>query len=339
MHKTSDYLFRTFSGMFFSIFLPIIVIGSLILFVRIAKLTEVTQMDASEMLLMYGYSLPTILFYTLPVTFFAALVLTLGKLSNDFENVVLFSFGISPHRLVLFFYPFVFLLIALLLLLSLGLIPITKQLTKSFINYKSMHAVLNIEASRFGQKFGDWLVFLESKDSESDTLHNIVLYNSKPSQEQILIAKMGRFINEKGVLGLMLSNGQAYSIENDKVTQIDYKIMKIYDTTEYKPFTYQNLKDYWLSAINDKKRLKDMVIFVAISLFPLTTLYFAFAYGIIHPRYQKNYGYLAILLATALYYGTVSAVAKTSAAAAFAFVSLFMITGLILFYKRVERRF
>ncbi|WP_456404247.1 LptF/LptG family permease [Hydrogenimonas sp.] len=339
MGKTSEYLFRSFSGMFFSIFLPIIVIGSLILFVRIAKLTEVTQMSAGEMLLMYGYSLPTILFYTLPVTFFAALVLTLNKLSNDFESVVLFSFGISPSKLIGFFYPFVLLLIALLMLLSLGLIPITKQLTKSFISYKSMHAVLNIEASQFGQKFGDWLVFLESKEPESNTLHNIVLYNAKPNQEQILVAKMGRFINEKGVLGLMLSNGQAYSIENDTVNQVDYKVMKIYDTSDYKPFTYQNLKEYWASALHDKKRLKDMVIFLAISLFPLATLYYAFAYGILHPRYQKNYGYAAILLATALYYGAVSAIAKNSAAASGAFVLLFTLVGIVLFYRRVQRRF
>lgn len=339
MRKTSEYLLKSFSGIFFSIFLPIIVIGSLILFVRIAKLTEVTQMSAGEMLLMYGYSLPTILFYTLPVTFFAALVLTLNKLSNDFESVVLFSFGISPARLVNFFYPLVLLLIALLMLLSLGLIPITKQLTKSFIAYKSMHAVLNIEASQFGQKFGEWLVFLESKDKESNTLHNIVLYNSKPSHEQILIADMGRFINENGVLGLMLSNGRAYSIQNDKVNQIDYKVMKIYDTTQYKPFTYQNLKDYWSIAKEDRKRLKDMIIFIAISLFPIATLYFAFAYGILHPRYQKNYGYLAILLSTAIYYGVISAIAKTSAAASAIFVLLFLATGVLLFYKRVERRF
>ncbi|MCF6201537.1 MAG: LptF/LptG family permease [Hydrogenimonas sp.] len=339
MRKTSEYLLKSFSGIFFSIFLPIIVIGSLILFVRIAKLTEVTQMSAGEMLLMYGYSLPTILFYTLPVTFFAALVLTLNKLSNDFESVVLFSFGISPARLVNFFYPLVLLLIALLMLLSLGLIPITKQLTKSFIAYKSMHAVLNIEASQFGQKFGEWLVFLESKDKDSNTLHNIVLYNSKPSHEQILIADMGRFINENGVLGLMLSNGRAYSIQNDKVNQIDYKVMKIYDTTQYKPFTYQNLKDYWSIAKEERKRLKDMIIFIAISLFPIATLYFAFAYVILHPRYQKNYGYLAILLSTAIYYGVISAIAKTSAAASAIFVLLFLATGVLLFYKRVERRF
>jgi len=340
MPKTSAYLLRSFSGLFFSIFLPIIIIGSLILFVRIAKLTEVTQMSAGELLLMYGYSMPTILFYTLPVTFFAALVLTLAKLSNEFENVVFFSFGISPHRLVRFFYPIVALIVALLLLLSLALIPITKQLTKSFISYKSMHAVLNIEASQFGQKFGDWLVFLESKEKEGNTLHNIVLYNaSNPLEEQILIAKTGSFFNENGTLGLMLNNGQAYRIKNDTVDQIDYKVMKIYDTHEYKPFTYQNLKEYWLLAFRDRKRLKDLVIFIAISFFPLVTLYYAFAYGIIHPRYQKNYGYLTILLATALYYGIISAIAKNSVTGAFGFALLFMLTGVILFYLRVQKRF
>jgi lipopolysaccharide export system permease protein len=338
MPKSSAYLLKSFSGLFFSIFLPIIVIGSLILFVRIAKMTEVMQMSASEMLLMYGYALPMILLYTLPVTFFAALVLTLTKLSNEFENVVLFSFGISPHRLVAFFYPVVALLTALLLLLSLALIPITKQLTKSFISYKSMHAVLNIEASQFGQKFGDWFVFLESK--EGDTLRNIVLYNaSNPKNEQLLIAKRGSFINEKGVLGLMLSDGQAFQIADNLVDEIDYKVMKIYDTHEYHPFTYENLKAYWLKALKDRKRLKDFAVFVAISIFPLVTLYIAFAFGIIHPRYQRNWGYLTILIATALYYGAVSAVAKSSITATVLFVTLFMATGIVLFYYRVQKRF
>jgi lipopolysaccharide export system permease protein len=167
-----------------------------------------------------------------------------------------------------------------------------------------------------------------------------VLYNaSNPLEEQILIAKTGSFFNENGTLGLMLNNGQAYRIKNDTVDQIDYKVMKIYDTHEYKPFTYQNLKEYWLLAFRDRKRLKDLVIFIAISFFPLVTLYYAFAYGIIHPRYQKNYGYLTILLATALYYGIISAIAKNSVTGAFGFALLFMLTGVILFYLRVQKRF
>jgi lipopolysaccharide export system permease protein len=340
MRNTSAYLLRSFSGLFFSIFLPIIAIGSLILFVRIAKITEVTQMSFSEMLLMYGYFVPTILFYTLPITFFAALTLTMVKLSNDFENIVLFSFGISPARILRFFTPVTFATVGLLLLLSLALIPITKQLVKSFISYKSVHAVLNIQASEFGQKFGPWLVFLEAKDEETGRLHNIVLYNtSDPKEEQILLARSGEFFNENGVLGLKLIDGQAYRLTDKLIDQIDFKTMKIYDTSTHKPFTYRNLAEYWLMATTDKKRLKDLIIFLAVSLFPLLTLTYAFSYGILHPRYDKNYSYLAILGVTTLYYGIISAVAKTSPLGSGLFVLLFFVTGAVLFWVRVQKRF
>ncbi|WP_456453234.1 LptF/LptG family permease [Hydrogenimonas sp.] len=340
MRNTAGYLIRSFSGLFFSIFLPIIAIGSLILFVRIAKITEVTQMSFGEMLLMYGYFVPTILFYTLPITFFAALTLTMVKLSNDFENIVLFSFGISPARILRFFTPLTVATVGLLLLLSLALIPITKQLIKSFISYKSVHAVLNIQASEFGQKFGKWLVFLESKDEETGKLHNIVLYNaSTPKEEQILLAKDGEFFNEGGVLGLKLLQGQAYRITKGQIDQIDFKTMKIYDTSTHEPFTYRNLAEYWLMAVSDAKRLKDLIIFIAVSLFPLLTLFFAFTYGIHHPRYDKNHAYLAILGVTTLYYGIISAVAKSSPLGSGLFLALFFVTGLLLFYLKVQKRF
>ncbi len=340
MPKMRDYLIRSFSGIFFSIFLPIIAIATLILFIRIAKLTEVTQMSFGEMVTMYGYFLPTILFYTVPITFFAALMLTMVRLSNDFENIVLFSFGISPMRFIRFFTPLTLVMTALLLLLSLALIPITKQLIKSFINYKSVHAIVNIEASKFGQKFGDWLVFLESKDKECNVLHHIVLYNHKnPKEEQVLIADKGGFFNENGVLGLELYEGRAYKVARDKIEQIDFKKMKIYDTTTHKPFTYRNLEEYWRLAAKDRKRLKDLIIFIAVSLFPVATLFFAFAYGILHPRYDRNYSYAAILAVTVLYYGFVSALAKSLPVGAILFILLFIPLGWILFYRRVLRRF
>jgi len=340
MRNLSGYLIRSFSGLFFSIFLPIIAIGSLILFVRIAKLTEVTQMSFSEMLMMYSYFVPTILFYTLPITFFAALTLTMVKLSNDFESIVLFSFGISPARIVRFFTPVTFATVGLLLLLSLALIPITKQLVKSFISYKSVHAVLNIQASEFGQKFGSWLVFLESKDEETGRLHNIVLYNAAdPKEEQILIAREGAFFNEGGVLGLKLINGEAYRITPGQIDQIDFKTMKIYDTSTHRPFTYRNLAEYWLMAFSDAKRLKDLIIFLAVSFFPLVTLAFAFSYGILHPRYDKNFSYVAILGVTTLYYGIISAIAKNSPLGSILFLAAFLITGVTLFYLKVQKRF
>ena len=340
MDRTSGYLLRSFSALFFSIFLPIVAIGSLILFVRIAKITEVTQMSFSEMLLMYGYFMPTLLFYTLPITFFAALTLTMVKLSNDFETIVLFSFGISPRRLVRFFLPIATAATALLLVLSLALVPITKQLVKSFISYKSVHAVLNIQASEFGQKFGSWLVFLESKNEEDGTLHNIVLYNTaQKGEEQMLLAKNGRFFNENGLLGLTLLHGEAYRIQEDEIVQIDFETMKIYDTSHHEPFTYRNLAEYWLMALADAKRLKDLLIFVAVSLFPLLTLFYAFGFGILQPRYDKNFSYAAIFAVTTLYYAVVSTAAKNAPTLTGLFLLLFLIGGWLIFRLKIERRF
>jgi len=339
MRKISSYLLYSFSGYFFSIFMPIIAIGSLILFVRIAKLTEVTHIDAFEMLLMYGYSLPMMLFYTLPITFFTALILTLNKLSNDYEAVVLFSFGISPVRMLTTFIPPVILLSITLAVLSLVLIPITKQLTKSFIHYKSVNAVVNIEASRFGQKFGGWMVFLESRD-KNGVLNNIVLYNpSNPKEEQFLIAKNANFFNENGTPGLILKNGQAYRIGENKIDQINYKTMKMYHDVRLEPFSYQNIPQYWLTALQNSKRMKDFIISITISLFPLVPLFWAFAFGILHPRYDKNYGYIIILTVTATYYGVVSSLAKNSPAGTLIFALLFASLGAFLFYKKVQTRF
>ncbi|WP_457596767.1 LptF/LptG family permease [Hydrogenimonas sp.] len=333
------YLLRSFSGLFFTIFLPIIAIGSLILFVRIAKITEVTQMSFSEMLLLYGYFVPTILFYTLPITFFAALTLTMVKLSNDFETIVVFSFGVSPAKILRLFTPLTVATVGVLLLLSLALIPITKQLVKSFVSYKSIHAVLNIKASEFGQKFGPWLVFLEKKENNG-TLRNIVLYNpSQPKEEQILLAHRGAFFNEGGVMGLELFDGEAYRVTPERIEQIDFERMKIYDTSTHEPFTYRNLAEYWLMATADAKRLKDLILFVSVSLFPLLTLAFALIFGILHPRYDKNFSYLAIFGVTTLYYGILSALAKSTPAGSALFLGLFFVSGLTLFWLKVQKRF
>ncbi len=339
MARSSTYLLKSFGTLFFSIFLPIIAIGSLILFVRIAKITEVTQMTFAEMLTLYGYFIPTVLFYTLPITFFAALTLTMVRLSNDFESIVLFSFGISPARIARFFTPVTLLMTGTLLLIALALIPITKQLIKSFINYKSVHAVLNIEASQFGQKFGRWLVFLEKKD-EKGRLYNIVLYNpSNPKEEEVLTAKEGRFINEKGVSGLQLEHGEAYRITHQKVHRIDFETMKIYDTSIHRPFTYRNIVDYWMAAVDDSKRRKDLILFLAVSLFPLLTLAWALTYGILHPRYDRNYAYAAIFGVTTLYYGVLSAVAKMPPIYSIIFLLAFWLVGLSLFIKKTQKRF
>ena len=63
--------------------------------------------------------------------------------------------------------PLTLLLSIFLLVVSVGLIPKTKFLTKQFLDVKKKEANFNIKASEFGQKFGDWLIYINGKDDKS----------------------------------------------------------------------------------------------------------------------------------------------------------------------------
>lgn len=56
-------------------------------------------MNVVELFTLYLYSVPNILFYTLPISFFIALVIALGKLSSEYELIVITSFGLNPTKI------------------------------------------------------------------------------------------------------------------------------------------------------------------------------------------------------------------------------------------------
>ncbi len=49
---------------------------------------------------LFGYNLPAMLFYTLPVSFMVAVVTMLLRLSNENELTALFALGIKSNRVV-----------------------------------------------------------------------------------------------------------------------------------------------------------------------------------------------------------------------------------------------
>ena len=80
MGRLKGYLLSNFSQIYFSIFLPLFVIASVIMLVKIAAFTSVIQLSFFEMVKLYLFMLPELLFYTLPVTFFISAVMTVSKL-------------------------------------------------------------------------------------------------------------------------------------------------------------------------------------------------------------------------------------------------------------------
>ena len=128
MKHLNRYILKNLSENFFSIFIPLFVIASVIFLIRVATITSIIQISIFEMFKLYLFIIPDLLFYTLPLSFFIGGVITFNKFSFNSEMIVFFSLGIAPHRIVLILFKLGILITILLLFISLIIIPHTKQM-------------------------------------------------------------------------------------------------------------------------------------------------------------------------------------------------------------------
>ena len=334
----SGYLSKNFQSSFFTIFLPLFFIGSLVFIIKISALTASIQISFVEMMYLFGYNLPSILFYTLPISFLVATVMTLLRLSNDNELMALFALG-SNAKVILYRFFFIASLFSLILLiLSLGLMPKTKQQFKAFKHEKTSQAQININPSKLGQKFGDLFIYIKSKTG--DSMKDIVIYKKDAAHsDQLFIAKEASFENKNSLVTLTLNDGSGYTFSQDALKKINYESMKVYKNLNTEAFTYNSIVQYWLKlSLNPKKKSK-IFFFIFASLIPLLSLGIIAAFSIINPRYQKNYAYHILTLTTiGLYSLAIILQKKGDIPMLIAFISLSLILGFYL-YKRFVLRF
>ena len=132
MDKLKNYLLSHFSQLYFSIFLPLYVIASVIMLVKIAAFTSIIKLNLFEMVKLYLFMLPDLLFFTLPITFFISAVMTVAKLSFDYEMIVIFSLGVKPSNILAFFTKLALIQTLILIILFFIISPHTKNLYKNF---------------------------------------------------------------------------------------------------------------------------------------------------------------------------------------------------------------
>jgi len=140
MNRVSRYLLKHFSELFSSLFFILFFITSVVFFIKITALTAIIKMNFWELGTLYIYLLPKTLVYTLPITFFIALCITLFNLSKENETIVLFTLGYDPKKIAQLFLGLSTLLSFILILDVLLLIPVSKQLNANFVEYKKAEA-------------------------------------------------------------------------------------------------------------------------------------------------------------------------------------------------------
>ncbi len=340
MVSIRGYISTNFTKSFMTIFLPFFFIISLIYLVKISALTAQIQISFGELLQLFSYSIPDIIFYTLPLSFIAALANTLLRLSSDNELIALYALGMPAKKILHGIWLIALLFSLLLLTISFLAMPMSKQLYKSFKDEKKAEAKLNIIPGKLGQKFGDFYVYVKEKE-DNGLFHDLVIYNrTDMKNEQFFAAKKGKMNKNNGRTSLLLYNGFGYTYSKDHLQQAEYRTLEAFDSVKTQSFHFENIIAYWKKATGDSRIMHRLFFFLYVSLIPILALYMVSAFAMINPRYQENHAFTIIFGTTLLLYLTASSLEKWGTPLLLvAAVILTVAAGYILFQKRVARYF
>lgn len=339
MVSVRSYLSSNFTKTFLTIFIPFFFIISLVYLVKISILTAKIQMTFPELLQLFGYSIPTIIFHTVPISFIASVATTLQRLSLDNELVALFSLGLPARKLI---YPLIFIAIlftALLLIISFITMPQTNQLFNAFRDSKKAEMTFNVVPEEFGQKFGHYYIYVT--DETNGKFENTVIYYQDDNHtDQIISADSGEMLNENGIFSLVLYHGKGYTLDPDKIKQMAFEKLQTYDSMANRGGQIYGVGEYWRQSMTDKQRKQKMLFYFFISIIPILSLYMIVAFSIINPRYQRGHSFVVIGSIAALFYFFASLLDKYGTTWLLAaFIILLGALGIWLFYRLVNRYF
>lgn len=337
--KLKQYLYSQLSITFFPIFLGLFFITSVIFLVKIAALTSIITINFTELFKLFSYVVPQIIFYTMPISFFLSLVITLAKLAGEYELTVITSFGLNPIKILKIFLPLSIIVSSLLLIISIGLIPKTKFMSKQFLEKKKKEASFNVKASEFGQKFGNWLIFINGK--EEKTFNDVKLFKTEKNEDQFIVSNTAILDNDKGLLSFKLEDGKAFVINDKEFDQINFKSMYINDSiTDSKMISFTNSYEYWKNNISKNTDIDDFTLYFLTSIFPLISLFLVITFGYFNPRYEKNRAVFYSLISIVSYYVLVKIVGdKILLHSLYLIPIVWIILTYILYSKTIQKEY
>ena len=293
-----SYVIKNFGVSFLPIFLALFLISSIIIFIKISVVTSYLTLSFLDISTLFFYNVAQILFYTLPVSFFSAAVVSVSKLSFDLELISFFALGGSIKKLIV---PFVFLSILLtiiLLIIGLWLEPKARLKARELIYTKEDKIQFNIKPSEYGQKFGKWLLHVSQKDK--NTYQNVVLFSKKENLTLFVRAQKSQISQKDIYFNLHLKNGSIYNIEDTKIDIIKFKQMDVNEKASISKLSYKNIVEFWKDV--DRSKPYDLPLAILVALFPLLSVLLIVSLGVINPRFEKNHSAFKSILFATLYF-------------------------------------
>lgn len=297
------YLFMSFAQVFFPFFLVLFFIASVVLLIDIAGRTYVVKMSFLDLGTLFMYLIPSSLFFIIPITFFAALVLGISRLAYEYELMVCFSLGSKPLDIVKFFLPITLFVTLVLLVFSLVMLPLAHSASKNFVAQKRADIDVNIKPGEFGQKLGDWLIYVDSVHNRN--YKNLVLFSENGFEgDTFIIADTGKTNNTQGLFELNLTDGSAYFASTEEIKRVDYEQMSVRQNVSEPQLRGYDLFEYWGDAFNatSSQKSRKLAQAILVSLFPLVSIFLMPLFGIANPRFSSNVSYFYVIISVALYF-------------------------------------
>lgn len=167
---------------------------------------------------------------------------------------------------------------------------------------KQDDAQINIRPSEFGQRFGDWLLFVGSQ-KEKNRYEDVVLFSRAQDDKNgyFVIAKNAEVENAGGLLSLILKEGRSYQTGEEQMAQIDYAQMRVNEPGKLRALEFKGVIAHWMNRDGNKGITRDFVWAILAGVFVLICLPAA-ALGIHNPRFEKNRAGAIALVLTVLFY-------------------------------------
>ncbi len=337
MAKSKRYILDIFANRFFTYFIPFFIIISMVFIIRLSVLSSKINLTFMELSTLFYYSLPEIFFFTIPLVFIASLITTLSKLSESNEIIALFTLGIRPKKIILFFLPLAILVTFLLTFLALVSRPIGKQNFKNFKYQKAIESQLKVAPKKLSQNFGEYNIFIE--DTQGKKYKNLTLFINKKDFKELIIAKEGELLKNKKAKSfiLKLNDGTIIKDNSNMLQYSSYNTLKLYNYFKKEVRKIEDIKEFWKNLNQDKKEMLFYTITIAIS--PLLLFIFLINISIFNPRYQKNRSFFYITLAISIIYFPALYVRENAKLPILIAIFIIWIVISIISYIKLSKRF
>jgi lipopolysaccharide export system permease protein len=194
-----------------------------LLIARILKLIElvVTRgIPVAQTAKLFSLILPSFLELTVPMAFLLAILLGLGRLSNDQELLAMKASGISPMQILWPIAAAAAIIVVITLLLTMLVRPAANRaIKKELYNIAKSRVGTAIKEKVFNDDFPNILIYVEEIIPPGNTAQGVLIVDRRDRfREDIILGKVALIATdeETNTLGLKLFDGSIYERERTR---------------------------------------------------------------------------------------------------------------------------